>query len=115
MSSTIAAISGHHNAYHIVDRERPASLIDGNTDTKWVDLNFTENGGESYLIVEMQDGQHEPAAFELFTNLQVAQTRNPELATGRKLPLCWLPVQVNLVGRDSLKVIIDLVCFPPTP
>ena len=23
-----------------------------------------------------------------FTNLQVAQTRNPELAAGRKLPLC---------------------------
>ena len=68
---TVAAISGHHNGEHN-KREGPAALIDGDNATKWLDLNFTQNGDESYLIVEMQDGQLEPAAFELFTNLQVA-------------------------------------------
>ena len=68
---TVAVISGHHNGEHNKG-EGPAALIDGDNTTKWVDVNFTQNGDESYLIVEMQDGQLEPAAFELFTNLQVA-------------------------------------------
>ena len=69
---TVAFISGHHNAEH-PKGEGPAALIDGDNATKWIDLNFAQNGDEAYLIVEMQEGQLEPAAFELFTNLQVAQ------------------------------------------
>ena len=53
----VASISGHHNAYHPSGREEPAALIDGDNMTKWVDLNFTVNGDESYLIVELSDGQ----------------------------------------------------------
>ena len=87
---TVAAISGHHNAYHIADRERPASLIDGKSDTKWVDLNFTENGGESYLIVEMQDGQPEPAAFQFYTALKVAAQRPAPLLSTPPRPLASL-------------------------
>ena len=87
---TVAAISGHHNAHHPNDREGPASLIDGNTATKWVDLNFTQNGGESYLIVEMQDGQPEPAAFQLYTNAQVAARRPAPLLSTPPRPLASL-------------------------
>ena len=87
---TVAAISGHHNAHHPADREGPASLIDGNTATKWLDLNFTVNGGESYLIVEMQDGQPEPAAFQLYTNAQVAARRPAPLLSTPPRPLASL-------------------------
>ena len=87
---TVAAISGHHNAHHNYG-EGPASLIDGDTATKWVDLNFTKNGGESYLIVEMQYGQPEPAAFQFYTALKVAAQRPaPLLSTPpRPLPSLW--------------------------
>ena len=87
---TVAAISGHHNAHHPNDREGPASLIDGKNKTKWVDLNFTANGGESYLIVEMQDGQPEPAAFQLYTNAQVAARRPAPLLSTPPRPLASL-------------------------
>ena len=87
---TVAAISGHHNAHHPNDGEGPASLIDGNTATKWLDLNFLQNGGESYLIVEMQDGQPEPAAFQLYTNAQVAARRPAPLLSTPPRPLASL-------------------------
>ena len=86
---TVAAISGHHNAHHNKN-EGPASLIDGNTATKWLDLNFLQNGGESYLIVEMQDGQPEPAAFQLYTNAQVAARRPAPLLSTPPRPLASL-------------------------
>ena len=86
---TVAAISGHHNAHHNKG-EDPASLIDGNTATKWLDLNFLQNGGESYLIVEMQDGQPEPAAFQLYTNAQVAARRPAPLLSTPPRPLASL-------------------------
>ena len=88
---TVAAISGHHNAHHPNSGEGPASLIDGKSDSKWVDLNFTKNGGESYLIVELQEGQPEPAAFQLYTNAQVAARRPaPLLSTApRSLASLW--------------------------
>jgi len=73
---TVAFISGHHNAEH-PKGEGPAALIDGDNATKWIDLNFAQNGDEAYLIVEMQEGQLEPAAFELFTNLQGQSRRDP--------------------------------------
>ena len=87
---TVAAISGHHNAHHPNSGEGPASLIDGNTATKWLDLNFTVNGGESYLIVELQDGQPEPAAFQLYTNAQVAARRPAPLLSTPPRPLASL-------------------------
>ena len=87
---TVAAISGHHNAHHPNDREGPVSLIDGNTATKWLDLNFTQNGGESYLIVELQEGQPEPAAFQLYTNAQVAARRPAPLLSTPPRPLASL-------------------------
>ena len=87
---TVAAISGHHNAHHPNSGEGPASLIDGNTATKWLDLNFLQNGGESYLIVEMQDGQPEPAAFQLYTNAQVAARRPAPLLSTPPRPLASL-------------------------
>ena len=91
---TIAAISGHHNGEHN-QGEGPAALIDGDNKTKWIDLNFTQNGDESYLIVDMQDGQLEPAAFELFTNLQVAPRASllspPLLHTSPLLSSCYGP------------------------
>ena len=87
---TVAAISGHHNAHHPADSERPASLIDGKSDSKWVDLNFTKNGGESYLIVELQEGQPEPAAFQLYTNAQVAARRPAPLLSTPPRPLASL-------------------------
>ena len=95
---TVAAISGHHNAHHPADSERPASLIDGKSDSKWVDLNFTKNGGESYLIVEMQDGQPEPAAFQFYTAEEVAAQRPaPLLSTPPRLsPRLVLPCFVTL-------------------
>ena len=108
---TVAAISGHHNARHPNDGESPASLIDGDTATKWVDLNFTENGGESYLIVELQDGQPEPAAFQLFTNAQVA-ARGPAPLLSTHLPA--------LSPRLVLPCFVTLSCCsltraPPLP
>ena len=87
---TVAAISGHHNAHHPNSGEGPASLIDGKNKTKWVDLNFTANGGESSLIVEMQDGQPEPAAFQLYTNAQVAARRPAPLLSTPPRPLASL-------------------------
>ena len=87
---TVAAISGHHNAHHPADREGPASLIDGNTATKWLDLNFTVNGGESYLIVDIQDGQSEPAAFQFYTALKVAAQRPAPLLSTPPRPLASL-------------------------
>ena len=87
---TVAAISGHHNAHHPNDREGPASLIDGKNDTKWVDLNFTKNGGVSYLIVEIQDGQPEPAAFQFYTALKVAARRPAPLLSTPPRPLASL-------------------------
>ena len=87
---TVAAISGHHNAHHPNSGEGPASLIDGQNKTKWVDLNFTVNGGESYLIVVMQDGQPEPAAFQLYTNAQVAARRPAPLLSTPPRPLASL-------------------------
>ena len=87
---TVAAISGHHNAHHPADSERPASLIDGKSDSKWVDLNFTKNGGESYLIFEMQDGQPEPAAFQFYTALKVAARRPAPLLSTLPRPLASL-------------------------
>ena len=87
---TVAAISGHHNAHHPNSGEGPASLIDGKNKTKWVDLNFTANGGESYLIVEMQDGQPEPAAFQFYTALKVAARRPAPLLSTPPRPLASL-------------------------
>ena len=86
---TVAAISGHHNAHHNYG-EGPASLIDGKNKTKWVDLNFTKNGGESYLIVEIQDGQPEPAAFQFYTALKVAAQRPAPLLSTPPRPLASL-------------------------
>ena len=86
---TVAAISGHHNAHHNYG-EGPASLIDGKNKTKWVDLNFTKNGGESYLIVEIQDGQPEPAAFQFYTALEVAAQRPAPLLSTPPRPLASL-------------------------
>ena len=88
----VAAISGHHNGEHN-KREGPAALIDGDNATKWLDLNFTQNGDESYLIVEMQDGQLEPAAFELFTNQQVAPR-----ASLLSSPLLSTPLRSSLLA-----------------
>ena len=87
---TVAAISGHHNAHHPNSGEGPASLIDGKNKTKWVDLNFTANGGESYLIVEIQDGQPEPAAFQFYTALKVAARRPAPLLSTPPRPLASL-------------------------
>ena len=109
---TVAAISGHHNAHHPNDGESPASLIDGNTATKWVDLNFTENGGESYLIVELQDGQPEPAAFQLFTNAQVA-ARGPAPLLSTHLPALSPRFGPPLLC-DAVLLLSD-VCAPPLP
>jgi|TARA_B110001469_G_C9481358_1_gene241330 hypothetical protein len=95
---TIAAISGHHNADH-PKGEGPAALIDGDNATKWVDLNFMHNGDEAYLIVEMQDGQHEPAAFELFTNLQVAP----------RAPLLSSPLLSTHLRSSALALVLP--CF----
>ena len=86
---TVAAISGHHNAHHNYG-EGPASLIDGKNKTKWVDLNFTKNGGESYLIVDIQDGQSEPAAFQFYTALKVAAQRPAPLLSTPPRPLASL-------------------------
>ena len=87
---TVAAISGHHNAHHPNSGEGPASLIDGKNKTKWVDLNFTKNGGESYLIVDIQDGQSEPAAFQFYTALKVAAQRPAPLLSTPPRPLASL-------------------------
>ena len=52
----VASISGHHNANH-PNNEDPTALIDGSNLTKWIDLNFTNNGGESYVIMELEASQ----------------------------------------------------------
>ena len=106
---TVAAISGHHNAHHPNSGEGPASLIDGNTATKWVDLNFTANGGESYLIVEIQDGQPEPAAFQFYTALKVAARRPAPLLSTPPRPLASLgpPLLCDAV------LLLSHACAPP--
>ena len=108
---TIAFISGHHNAEH-PKGEGPAALIDGDNATKWIDLNFAQNGDEAYLIVEMQEGQLEPAAFELFTNLQVAP-RAPLHCSPLPTPLLCSPSRQSSLA--SWRCPAADVCARPTP
>ena len=108
---TVAFISGHHNAEH-PKGEGPAALIDGDNATKWIDLNFAQNGDEAYLIVEMQEGQLEPAAFELFTNLQVAP-RAPLHCSPLPTPLLCSPSRQSSLA--SWRCPAADVCARPTP